>query len=252
MFVAKKVIANILLPPSFLLLILGIALFLLFFTSRQRLGKLLALISFIALLVLSLPSSASLLLGGLERHYPPLSWEKTSEPKALYIALLTANSYKNGGDEYNPGGAGVARAQEAARLSRLLPNLNIIICGDTISSLAMKQALVILGIDVAKIIIDKESCDTIESIRNLSKTIKTEKFILITSASHLPRAMLLAKQYGLSPIPAPCDYSANFGFINPIQKFLPEARHMARSAAALNEYYGIAYYQLTQRLRLFF
>jgi uncharacterized SAM-binding protein YcdF (DUF218 family) len=243
----KKIITAALLPPASLLIILALALFLLFFTKKQRWGRLLALAGVLGILVFSLPSSAALLLEPLEKRYPPLVGEETQG--ARYIVVLTAATYGSGGAKHNLGTASLARSLETLRLCQHLPTATVLVSGDPPSAAAMTRLLQELGIDKARIASAGMPLDTLSSIQKLKKIVGTNSFVLVSSASHLPRVMLLAKQHGLSPLPAPCDYSANPEAVSTAQRFLPEAKHMARSALALKEYYGIAYYWLLGNAR---
>jgi uncharacterized SAM-binding protein YcdF (DUF218 family) len=63
-----------------------------------------------------------------------------------------------------------------------------------------------------------------------------EPFILVTSATHMPRAMMLFESLGLNPIPAPTNFyktESNSFFI------APEVESFNISRIAIHEYIGI-------------
>lgn len=76
-----------------------------------------------------------------------------------------------------------------------------------------------LGFDVSKMIFEDQSKNTLENAIFTAKILKPhpqEKWVLVTSASHMPRAMGLFRKAGFNIIPYPVDYhttgSYNFNF----------------------------------------
>ena len=69
----------------------------------------------------------------------------------------------------------------------------------------------------------------------------SEPFILVTSASHMPRSMVLFKSLGLNPIPAPTDFhKAKFrGFF-----VLPRFDAFDQSQRAMYEYIGMLWVKI--------
>ena len=76
---------------------------------------------------------------------------------------------------------------------------------------------------------------------------REHRFILISSAVHLPRAMRVMRRAGLSPLPAPCDFPAasfSYGYFS----LVPRADNFVLSTAAVHEWLGIVGYRLRHRL----
>ncbi len=67
-----------------------------------------------------------------------------------------------------------------------------------------------------------------------------DKFILVTSASHMPRAIGLFRKYGMDPIPAPTDYMVKEreGGLTP-RVFFPSAGSLEKAGRAIHEYLGM-------------
>lgn len=84
LFFLKKMIGGLLLPLPFLLIVIGVAILLLWFTRWQRTAKTLLTAGWLALLLLSLQPVADGLLKPIEDRYP--TWQ--GEPKAQYIVIL--------------------------------------------------------------------------------------------------------------------------------------------------------------------
>ncbi len=70
------------------------------------------------------------------------------------------------------------------------------------------------------------------------------KIVLVTSAYHMPRSMLLFRRFFKDIVPYPTDYKSLRKTYD-YWSFLPDPERMAETAAAMKEYLGIAYYKLT-------
>jgi uncharacterized SAM-binding protein YcdF (DUF218 family) len=72
--------------------------------------------------------------------------------------------------------------------------------------MAMMDMALKLGVDPSNIILDEKSSNTYEHTLNLKSYLENQKFLLVTSAIHMERAMGLFQKSGLKPIPAPTDH----------------------------------------------
>ena len=65
------------------------------------------------------------------------------------------------------------------------------------------------------------------------------RLILVTSAAHLPRSMIVFNKYGMQPIPAPVDFWVKQQqTVNP-KIFFPSSLRINMMEGALHEYLGI-------------
>ena len=73
-----------------------------------------------------------------------------------------------------------------------------------------------------------------------------EPFFLVTSAGHMPRAMGVFVKQGSRPIPAPTDFSLPK---DPLAAHIaPNPLHLYYSDLAINEYAGLLWYYLTDKI----
>ena len=100
----------------------------------------------------------------------------------------------------------------------------------------------LLGINEEHLIIEDESKDTKDHPKFIQKIVENERFVLVTSASHMPRSIALFKKHGMNPIPAPTDYlikerqgGISFGM------FFPGADGLRKVERAVHEYLGLAW-----------
>ncbi|MDQ7032029.1 MAG: ElyC/SanA/YdcF family protein [Desulfonauticus sp.] len=107
----------------------------------------------------------------------------------------------------------LARVIESVRLRKMFPESKIIYSGGRINFFdkksnaeVMKQVALMLGVPEKDIFLENRSLDTRDEVIFLKPMLQGKKFILVTSASHMPRAVALFKKEGLQPIPSPSSY----------------------------------------------
>ncbi|MFE8104208.1 envelope biogenesis factor ElyC [Brenneria goodwinii] len=251
-FIIKKVIGSLLQPLPMLLLLMGIGLLLIGFTRWQRGGKTLILVSWLTLVLISVQPVSDRLLLPLEAHYP--TWQpEQGQPKVDYIVVL------GGGYTYNPDWApssnlinnSLPRVTEGVRLYHANPGAKMIFTGaaaqgNPVTS-AKTAALVAesLGVPAQDILTLDTPRDTEEEAISAAKVMGKQPFLLVTSASHLPRAVRFFQAQGLSPIPAPANQMAITTALNPWEKILPSAYALSHSERAWYETLG----RIWQRLK---
>ncbi|TAL03747.1 MAG: YdcF family protein [Rhodospirillaceae bacterium] len=206
-----QTLKSLALPPASLCLVFFAALIV---SMRwRRLGYGLIWAVAVIFYLLAAPFSANR-IGRLVATVPPLAADATlSNAKA--IVVLSAGSYING-PEY--GGAmldrtTLERLRYAAHLYHRTP-LPVLVSGGkqrgvpgTLAG-SMKQALE-EDFDVPVTWVEDRSADTIENARFSAEILKSAgitTIVLVTHATHMPRAMALFMATGLTVIPAPTGF----------------------------------------------
>lgn len=225
LFILKKFIGGLLLPLPFLLMMMGAALCLLWFTRWQRSAKTLLSVSWLVLLLISLQPVADKMLKPIENTYP--TWR--GDTKVDYIVVL------GGGYTWNPEwapssnliGNSLPRLAEGVRLWQANPGAKMIFTGaramtNPVSTAeAGARVAESLGVPRSQIITLDEPKDTEEEAAAVAKAIGQQPFLLVTSASHLPRAMIFFQNAGLHPLPAPANQLAIESPLNPWERIIP-------------------------------
>ena len=243
LFIMKKWLGGLLMPLPLSLLLLFIALLLLFFSKKQTLAKWITLISFIILVTFSLLPTAYYLNKPLERRYAPLL---VAEQSLDYILVLGASGVH---DKSLPitgqlSAIALSRFSEALRLYYANPNAKLVVSGsgfgDTQSHAQLLQTLATsFAIPVNKIIRLDNTKDTAQEAQAMSALIKDKRAALVTSATHMPRAMQLFARYQASPIPAPTMYLAKTNqHALPAYYYIPSAYQAYKAEVAMHEYLG--------------
>jgi uncharacterized SAM-binding protein YcdF (DUF218 family) len=121
------------------------------------------------------------------------------------------------------------------------------VAGDPISGAEMYARVAEAnGVPRDEMTLIENAKDTEEEVALDSQLIASHPTALVTSASHMPRAMSLFHQVGINPIPAPTQYVGRKEQSEiPAYGYLPSGRYLMYSEMALHEWIG----QLWNRFR---
>ena len=247
MFLLKKILAPLFFPVSLCLELLLLGLVLVWFTSRQKTGKVVLLIGFLFLALLSYDAVSDELLQPLEYKYPPvLSSDDIAGIK--WVVVL------GGGHISDPrlpvtsklGGASVARLVEGIRLYKMLPGSKLVLSGGSAfdpvpNAKIMADVAVAIGVDKRDLILESSSKDTKDQARLIKEIVGKDSFLMVTSACHMPRSMALFEKQGMKPIPAPTGYGVKQRQGASPKMFFPRAHALLKAETAFYEYLGMAW-----------
>lgn len=254
MFLFKKIVGPFFSPLSLCLEIFIVGLILIWFTKKKITGKILISIGIALLILMSYDGLPSLILRPLEYQYPPLlkdlpevKWivvlggGVTSDPKIPITSQLEFPS--------------LFRLIEGIRLHHSLSGSKMILSGGPVFGPAadgkvMADFAIALGVDSQNLILETVSRDTEEEAKYIQRFVGIDPFILVTSASHMPRSMALFRKLGMQPIPAPTNYLAvekQEELIDPSQ-FFPSSVNLTKMEIAIHEYLGLAWAKLRGRI----
>jgi len=252
LFLLKKIAGELVAPLSIVVLVAAVALVLLWFTKRQRLGKLLATAAFLLLVTVAYGWLGGPALHALERDYAPVA---TAPAGVKWIVVLGGGAYADPGlpPMWRATEATLARTVEGVRLHRHLPEAKLVLSGGAVfgagSDAETMAALALdLGVPRERIVTEAVSADTEGQARIMRELLKGERCILVTSAVHMRRSVALFRKQGIDALPAPTHYlsQSNPG-IQP-SDFFPRPGRIRGADAAVHEYLGLAWHWLTGRI----
>ncbi|MBN1141343.1 MAG: envelope biogenesis factor ElyC [Deltaproteobacteria bacterium] len=257
MFLLKKVVSAFLMPLPLCLLLALSGFALLRFGKRPRLGKLLLSGALLLLLAFSLAPVSDRLLGPLESRYPVFDAGALppGSPEIGFVVVLGEGygCYENQPPTSRVHRGGLVRLAEGIRIQRLLPGAKLIVSGGFSGKNSFSNARVLadlavaLGVPEADILLEGKSLDTEGEARLIRPLVGDTPFVLVTAASHLPRAMGLFAKQGMAPIPAPTDHLVKKRPFS-LWTLVPTARELHKTEMAFHEYLGIAWGQLRSRI----
>jgi len=252
MFLFKKIVSPLLLPVPLCLELLLVGSFLLWFTRKQKAGKIFVSAGVAMLLLLSYTGVSGAILRPLERKYPPVDLAAAQEggPVKWVVALSAGHiSDPRVSIANRITSASLARLVEAVRVYKQLPGSKLILSGgkpfdQTADAEVMAEVARALGAGQQDLVLESESRDTGESARLIQPIVGNDPFVLVTSASHMPRSMALFRALGMNPIPAPTDYMAGQSQSTSPGDFFPSSEGLRKAERAFYEYLGAAWEKL--------
>jgi len=151
-------------------------------------------------------------------------------------------------------GSAVERITEAAALARQYPKARVIYSGGSgsVSNQEDKEADYVselfasLGVTAPQLELERDSRNTWENatyVMEMARPKSDETWLLVTSASHMPRSIGVFRRHGWELVPYPVDYvtSADGKSSAP----LSFTGGLSRLSAALHEWIGLSAYWLT-------
>ncbi len=227
-----------------LLILAGIVL------GQKRGGRWIALAGVALLLVFSLPVVGERLIDQLQRQYAPLSIAQC--PRADAILILGGMVREVQRDPELPDwGEAVERFEHSIALYRAGKAPTIILTSGAgneengSEGVHLRRAALAHGVPANAIQQTAFSAITAEEAANvaaLASRSGIRSIILVTSAFHMPRAMLLFERTGLKVTAFPVDYQTRFDGIYFAEDYLPDAEGLLKSQRTFRELFGLLVY----------
>jgi uncharacterized SAM-binding protein YcdF (DUF218 family) len=248
MFVLKQFLKPLILPPMpWILLLVGVLIF-----WRRRWARKLLFVTVCLIVLLHSGPLSYVLRYSLESRYAPIIDPRKAEPYDA-IVVLTGGIIPASGlipfpsiDE-----SMFRRLDEAFRLYRLRAR-PIIVSGGHVNPFTpsknenqiAREFLKLWGVPANHLIGEANSRDTFESAIEVRKILQEKgwkRYLLVTSAVHMPRSMLAFESQAPQPIAAPGDFSVGEFQFTPLDWFPSEGA--ARGIFfSLHEYIGLVNY----------
>jgi uncharacterized SAM-binding protein YcdF (DUF218 family) len=255
-FFFKKLVGPLLFPHAILLGLLGAGVLLLWLSSRQRLARKLITIAAGGFFLMSYPMIWGGVVGWMENGYPPLDLQRLDLKGIGWIVVL------GGGGSLSPAlpstgqlsAPSLARLVEGIRIIKAIPDAKLLVSGGPglrqySDALTMQDAARILGVNPQQIVPEGKARDTEEEAVEIQRFVGSNRFIMVTSAVHMPRAMSLFAKQGMTPVPAPTDfYSRNGGNASILDIVLPTSSGGPRADAVFREFLGMVWVKLRGRI----
>lgn len=242
------VILNLFFPFPLCVFALTIATILFSMQRRRTLAVVLTVSATLILLICGTAPLPTLLVNQLEQRHSPLWDSVDSEALAAgvrYVAVLGGSVIDNSRLpvtsrlNHTP----LVRVIEAARVHRLLPGSKIITSGrgsePTSEAETMAQLLVSIGVKRHDILTEDRSSNTHAQALEIRRIVGEARFVLVTSAIHMPRAILLFNRQGLQPIAAPTDHLVKRPLKWTLGTVVPKLGYLQLFEYALYEYLAL-------------
>jgi uncharacterized SAM-binding protein YcdF (DUF218 family) len=255
-FFLSKTLGIMLLPVNFLI---GVGLLgaILLATRLASLGRKLLIASVVLLAISGFSPLGNLVLYPLETRFPP--WDPTrGAPDGIVVlggSIDADLSVAHGTAAFT---AAAGRLIEAAALAHRYPNARIIFSGGSANLISVDAreadyaAAVFerLGVSRERLTMERRSRNTQENAE-FSKAIAApksgERWLLVTSAYHMPRSVGLFRKAGFAVEPYPVDWRTGKG--GDILAFSPVAvEGLERTDIGIREWMGLVAYWVTGKI----
>lgn len=258
MFFYLSKILWFLLQPSTLLFAALIAGIVLAGTAWRLLSRWLMLGSVGAMLVIGLLPISDLLTGPLENRFPRPGPELDVASLAGIVVIGGAED-RTAWDRGELGGLGDAaeRYTEVVALARRYPGVRVVFSGGSGALLTdappeaetARRVLEALGVEPDRLTLESASRNTYENAIFAARLLRPQsgqRWLLVTSAAHMPRAVGCFRKAGFSVVPWPVDYRT------PRQGVVMALNHSIQDGlegldGVTREYLGLLVYYVTGR-----
>jgi uncharacterized SAM-binding protein YcdF (DUF218 family) len=254
-FYASKIVGFFAIPSNFIILV-GLVGALLLRTRFSRVGGPMVVGSLLLLAVIGLSPVGNALIVPLEDRFP--AWDdRRGAPNGIVVlggALSPDVSYARNTVALNEA---AERLTAAAELARRYPDARIIFSGgsgalvfdDRPEAEFALRLLETLGVAPGRVIAEDKSRNTVENARfsrELAQPKPGERWLLVTSGYHLPRAIGVFRKAGFPVEAYPVDWRTR-GTRDLLRPFPTMGDGLRRTDTAVREWVGLAAYWLSGR-----
>jgi uncharacterized SAM-binding protein YcdF (DUF218 family) len=217
----------------------------------------LAVVGIGTLLISSMPIVGDSLLKILENRFPKVEIEDCTSADAIVVlsGIMRGTRSKRGGLEW---GEAVDRFEQGVLLfqagkaplliftSAHLPwNTRTRTEGEDLRAAAIAR-----GIPPEAIALTEQvgnTADEARAVRKIADERGLKRFILVTTAWHMPRAESLFRRAGVPVTVFPVDYATRYAEPATVLDFIPGAGGLVNTEIAIRESYGLLYYTVIKR-----
>jgi len=269
-FYLAKAVWFVLQPSTLIALLIGYGAILIW-TGWARWGRRFVSIGAILLLAVGLSPLGNALILPLEDRFPRADLSTPSEPAGIIILGGAENRLVGGARGAPTLNEAGERLLEGAILARKFPGAKVAFSGGEAGILYKSDSeaegaaalLTQLGVERERLILEANARDTFENAVYLKKELggqnalgkgalgKDKRWLLITSAYHMPRSIGAFRQAGFDVEPWPVDYRTRgpADFAKPFDKV---SEGLRRVDTATREWVGLLAYWLTGRTNALF
>ena len=257
-FVVSKILWMIASPIN-LLLFGALAGVLLCYGRRARFGRVLALAAILILVGAATLPLGVLLIAPLEDRFPAPPSD-LPPPEGIIVlggAIDDVTSDARGQTVFDEGGE---RITEAVILAKRYPEARVVYTGGTASfipgapsteALRARELMAQMGVAPDRITIEDKSRNTEENARFTAAIVDPEpsqRWIIVTSAFHMPRAMGVFEKAGFRPIAYPVAFRTLGRWPDDLRLNYWPGRNLRIFELALHEWIGLAAYWASGRI----
>jgi uncharacterized SAM-binding protein YcdF (DUF218 family) len=242
----KSLVGTLLMPLPVALLLVLIGAWIAIRWARRS-GCVVVLAGFLLLFLSAWSPVADRLLEPLEQAYAPVLEVGALEDVAAVVVLGAGwepDADWPAGIRLND--SAVHRLMEGLRLLQGLPEAQLVVSGASrrAGELPVAQGYAAaaqeLGVPAERVVVLDRPTDTAQEAYAVRAFLGTEpRFVLVTSASHMPRSVRHFQRAGLAPIPSPTHFHTGRGTHHRLSYWVPSSGELRKTERAVYEYLGL-------------
>jgi len=260
-FPVAKIAWLVVQPSSILLLLLLLGVVLLW-TRFARAGRWIALTAAVLLLVAGLSPLGNVLILPLEERFSRAHFAEGEAPAGIIVLGGAQDTLVSSGRDVIAINEAGERIVEAVALARRFPKARIVFTGGTNQLIfeseteaeSAKTFFDQLGVASGRLLLEDQARDTYENAQLTKKLVTPEpgeRWLLVTSASHMPRAMGCFRAADFEVEAWPVDYRTR-GREDIWRFFDKPSEGLRRMDKAMREWVGLVVYWITDRTSALF
>ena len=256
-FALSKTLGVMALPTNFLI---GLGIFgaLLCASRWARLGRRLVITAIVLLAIFGFSPLGSLLLYPLESRFPP--WNAASgAPDGIIVLGGPIDADLSVQHEVPVVRSAADRIIAGATLARQYPKARFVFTGGSPNLIAndareadyASAIFESLGIAKSRLIMERRSRNTYENAQFTADMVKPkrgERWLLVTSAYHMPRSVGLFRKAGFTVEPYPLDWRVGSSWSDVLALDTIANDGLGRTDLGLREWMGLIAYRLTGKI----
>jgi uncharacterized SAM-binding protein YcdF (DUF218 family) len=258
-FLAKT--AGFFSAPSNVLMSLGLIGVVLMATRYARAGRRIAVTAIVLLAIVGWSPFGNAIILPLEERFPPWDASRGAPTGIISLGGALDTVVSPVRDEVALNEA-AERMTAMAELARRFPQARIVFSGgsgriifDGVTEASLAARLFeSFGIAKDRITLEDKSRDTLENARFTKALVQPkpgERWLLVTSAHHMPRSVGLFRAEGFPVEAFPVDYRTR-GAIDLLRPFSTVGDGLRRTDTAMREWVGLVMYRITGRTEALF
>jgi len=255
MFYPVSKILGVFANPSDLVVAIGLLGLVLLATRFARAGRSLIVSCFVALVVLGLSPLGNALMVPLEQRFPAWDGERGTPDGIVVLGGAISPDVSAARNEVVLNEA-AERLTVVADLARRYPRARILFSGGIGDPLSNEREapfafrlLETFDIAPGRILLEDRSRNTVENAvysKEVARPLPGERWLLVTSAYHMPRAIGVFRKVGFAVEACPVDWRTR-GAPDALRPFTSVGDGLRRVDTAVREWIGLAVYWLTGR-----
>jgi uncharacterized SAM-binding protein YcdF (DUF218 family) len=225
--------------------------------GRRRAGRFLVVVAMLTVVLASWEPVADALLEPLEhRHRPIVETASLADVRAVVVLGAGWEPNAEGSATSRLNDSAALRLMEGLRLLRAHSEADLVVsggsrrAGEAPVARGYAAAATEMGVSPERIVMLDTPVDTAQEAYAVREVLGDgERFLLVTSASHMRRAVEHFERVGLSPIPAPTHFLTGRGAPERFSYWVPSGGNLRKTERAVYEYLGLLALGLDHRGR---